>query len=108
MYLSWFSLSKVFRLAKPVSKATFSTITTEVADLDRILEVCSELKSGFQDILHRYCPWVTQIPIEQGISWIPTWKLVPNLDRDRKVVPSIFPSLTYELSVYGTLVQLLN
>lgn len=60
-------------------------------------------------------PWVSQIPIFQGISWEPTWKAIQNgrIPKDalypkyhKRPVRSAFVGLTYELCAYGSMLQL--
>lgn len=114
LYLSWFSLAKVIQLAKPVSKSTFSSIVAEPKDLGTILEVCDQVKTRSRTLIRKYIPWVSTIPVEQGISWEPTWKATPNIKIPKdalypkywgKARKSAFCTLTYELSAFGTMLQ---
>lgn len=49
LYLSWFSLSRIIVIGKPITKDTFSSITDP--DLDSVREVISLMKSRLYDIL---------------------------------------------------------
>lgn len=66
-YLSWFSLAKLITLAKPVSKETFQSITTECLTLDSVRSVCGDLKDRFQSLQRKYLPWISRIPVNQGM-----------------------------------------
>lgn len=95
LYLSLFSICRVVKLAKPISKATFSTITDLVKDMQLVIEVMSEIKEKFSCIWPRYLPDLTSIPCEKGFRWMPTWKSVPNDDSKlttERLRPSIFTS----------------
>lgn len=58
LYLSWFSLSKLVRLSKRVSRATFSSIITEIADQAPVLSILGEMKTVFNSLVSIYMPWV--------------------------------------------------
>ncbi|KAI4298009.1 hypothetical protein L6164_037861 [Bauhinia variegata] len=77
IYLSFGTLAKVVCLAKKVSKDTFSSIITPVLDLDSVLSLMSDIKVVLPDISQRYMPWVSRIPLHQGLKWEPTWKALP-------------------------------
>lgn len=69
IYLSFGTLAKVVCLAKKVSKDTFSSIITPVLDLDSVLSLMSDIKVVLPDISQRYMPWVSRIPLHQGLKW---------------------------------------
>lgn len=77
IYLSFGTLAKVVCLAKKVSKDTFSSIITPVLDLDSVLSLMSDIRVVLPDISQRYMPWVSRIPLHQGLKWEPTWKALP-------------------------------
>ena len=54
-YLSLFSINKVIKLAKKVTKALFEPIITP-ADLDSVQEIVGEMKVFLPDLLSRYLP----------------------------------------------------
>ena len=65
-------------------------------------------------LIRLYIPWVSNIPIEQGNSWKPTWKAAPNIKVSEdalypkywgKLIKPTFCTLTYELSAFGTMLQ---
>lgn len=74
LYLSWFGLSRLIKLAKPVSKVTFESIVTPLKDVDSLKKMLSLIKEKFRDIHSKYIPWISQIPLEKGLRWEPTWK----------------------------------
>lgn len=80
MYMSFFSLTKVIPLAKKVSKSTFESITAPLTDSEEesVNSMANTVKQLLPQLVTRYIPWVTQIPLRQGISWSPTWKAIPN------------------------------
>ncbi|KAL6519618.1 hypothetical protein OROMI_032866 [Orobanche minor] len=105
LYLSWFSVAKIIKLAKPISKATFKSIITPTPDIDEVREVHGWMLSHFLAIHRKYVPWVSTIPLEKGLTWMPTWKSTPNDDRnvklDRNAVPNIFTSMKYEVASFA-------
>ena len=112
LYLTWFSVAKVIVLAKPITKETFRSITDLPKDMDSVRSVVGELKTHGMELIYRYLPGISTIPIHQGISWEPTWKSVPNVRipvdllepryRD-KPVRSAFLARPYELFAYETI-----
>lgn len=81
LYLSWFNLSRVIVLAKPVTKSTFESITKPVQCPESVAEVRSLMKIHFKEICRQYIPWISTIPLSKGLVWEPTWKATPNDDR---------------------------
>jgi len=77
-YLSLFSINKVIKLAKKVTKALFEPIITP-ADLESVQEIVGEMKVFLPDLLSRYLPRLSTIPLCQGMSWVPTWKSLPTV-----------------------------
>lgn len=80
MYMSFFSLTKAIPLAKRVSKDTFSSIVTPLTDSEEesVNNMANVVKQLLPQLVERYIPWVTSIPLKQGITWLPTWKAIPN------------------------------
>lgn len=78
-YLSIFTVSKFILLAKPVSKSTFKTIIDppKAKDMASILGVVSDLKLVLADLINRYTPWIDSLPLDQGLTFEPTWKSLP-------------------------------
>lgn len=80
MYLSFFSLTKAIPLAKKVSMDTFASIITPLTDEqeESVNNMANVVKQLFPVLIPRYLPWVNTIPLKQGITWLPTWKAIPN------------------------------
>ena len=38
------------------------------------------IKPGLPLLVTRYMPWISSIPLKQGITWVPTWNLDPQLE----------------------------
>lgn len=85
LYLSIFSLSKVITLAKKVDKSTFASIVTPVTDMDSVLELVGSIKECFNRLVNRYVPWIKRIPLEQGLTFEPTWKTLPTHSLTKRV-----------------------
>lgn len=77
IFLSFFSLAKVLLVAKKVSKYTFTSISSPVQDMDSVIELIGKMKSCMSQLVSRYLPRVSRIPLFQGMSWDPTWKALP-------------------------------
>lgn len=45
---------------------------------ETIDSLVGEFQSRFSDLVDRYLPRVSAIPIFQGMTWVPTWKATPN------------------------------
>lgn len=60
-----------------------------------------DMVKPFLDIYTRYIPDITEIPLEQGIEWLPSWKASPSkrkLSKDQKGSP--FAMLHHELEAF--------
>lgn len=77
LYLSWFSLYKVILLCKRITSDSFYSIVKPVLNQDTFDEVCEELKEKFDYLIYSYPPGISNIPIFQGMTWVPTWKATP-------------------------------
>ncbi|KAK9081435.1 hypothetical protein Sjap_026627 [Stephania japonica] len=106
-YLSVFSLGKQIKLAKPVSKATFASIITPVKDMDRVLNVLSNVKDRLWDLVDRYCPSIQRLPLNQGLVFEPTWKALLSFTSAAKAkrIRSCFVSFPFELAAWQWLMQ---
>lgn len=107
LYLSWFSISRVIKLAKPA--ATLKSIITDPPDIDAVKEVMGMVKSMFPTLINRYCPWISTIPLEKGLRWVPTWKSLPNDDRQfigQKA--NILTSMKYEIASFARDLRLIH
>ena len=65
---STFYVSGLITLAPKVSAATFATIKTPRPDLD-----LDDLRNILY-LIERYIPGIKDIPLKQGMSFVPTWK----------------------------------
>lgn len=62
------------------------------------------VRQYFPILQNKYLPWLSTIPLEKGLRWVPTWKSTPNDDRNvvnPKAQPSIFTSLKYEIASFA-------
>ncbi|KAF8364959.1 hypothetical protein HHK36_031403 (mitochondrion) [Tetracentron sinense] len=50
------------------------------------------------------------VPVEPGITWVPTWKSLPNSDHDfdRKAPSSPFTSMVFELTAFASQCQIIH
>lgn len=81
LYMSGFSIGRIVKLAKVVSKSTYQSIVTPPDDMDRIQRdkfSISSIKDKFKEIFPRYLPNIHQIPLEQGVTWDTISKAYPN------------------------------
>ena len=83
LYLSLFSLSRVILLAKKVSKATFANI---VQPADPCMGLIGSIKEKAKELILRYVPDTATYPLNQGITWEPTWKTVPSVATAKAVL----------------------
>jgi hypothetical protein len=106
--LTLFSLSRIIMLAKPVSKGLFKSITDPPKDLDLVLETLSVLKYNIVILTKTYVPWIREIPLNKGFSWMPSWKSTPNLDTSKDKASSIYINLMYEMAAFGRYIRFLH
>lgn len=71
IYLSVFTMAKLIKLAKPVSKETFQSILSPPSDLRRVAMASVEILNKVPLLFRKY---ISTIPLKSGISWRPTWK----------------------------------
>jgi len=81
IYLSWFGLGKLIKLAPKVKKATFESITQPSKNIESIKGVLSEIKESFRELQPMYLPFIRDIPLHKGMTWQPTWKSTPLTDK---------------------------
>ncbi|KAK4839043.1 hypothetical protein QYF36_018578 [Acer negundo] len=74
-----FSLAKLVKLAKPISKSTFDSISRPWDNPESVLEQVAKIKWDLPSLVQRYLPRVSTIPLHQGMCWEPTWKAIPNM-----------------------------
>lgn len=117
LYLSFFTLNRIIKLAKKVSyNGTFKSIV-EPTDLDAASVWCGELRDKLAVLTQRYIPFVSTIPLNQGMSWEPTWKSLPTHRRVNSLfrevlaktkshrVVSCFPALLFEMNAFSFLME---
>ncbi|KAG6467636.1 hypothetical protein ZIOFF_074512 (mitochondrion) [Zingiber officinale] len=81
IYLSWFSICRIFALAKRVSKATFDSIERPQQNVPQVEYLLGLIKEKFSHLQRIYLPRISEIPMFKGLSWKPTLQSVPNDDR---------------------------
>jgi hypothetical protein len=114
LYLSWFSVCRIVKLAKPVSKSTFSSITEPTPDIGLVKEVLGSIKSSAKRLLATYLPRLQTFPFKPGFRFVPSWKSTPNDDRmfleDKsiKLMPSIFSSFKYECAAFARQLRVIH
>lgn len=112
MYLSYFSLTKVIPLAKKVSKDTFASIITPLTndEEEKVNDMANIIKSLLPLLVSRYIPWVTTIPLKQGITWLPTWKSLPNYKvfKGFGLPKSPYIGWVLELRVFSSMVMFIH
>lgn len=64
--LSVFSVCRIVKLARPIIRATFSSIRDPVPDIDRVKEVMGEIKSSFSPLWPPYLPHLPKIALKKG------------------------------------------
>lgn len=125
-YLTVFALGRIIPCAKPVSKSTFESIVTPLSEdvMSRVLGLLGEVKPHLKNLVLRYIPWVTTIPLNQGIRWKPVWSSLPNLKLWRMIVQGTpkadqpksfkrgivtpYPVISFELGAFGSLLQTIH
>lgn len=103
-------------LAARVSRSTFESIVTPVKDLDSLISLTSDLRDVMNLLIRRYLPFVQTIPLNQGLRFVPTWKSLPTgpwLSKHagsdgKRIVPSCFTALPYEMANFASLVQFVH
>lgn len=118
MYLTFFTLNRIVKMAKRVSYiGTFKSIV-EPTDLGAAFYWCGKLRDRLSVLVDRYLPFVSTIPLYQGMSWEPTWKSLPTHRRvnslfkevlaEKRLPPrvvSCFPALLFEMNAFSFLME---
>jgi len=124
IFLSFFSLYRIVELAKKVDKSTFKSIISPWDDPDRVETTVSLIKEDMRDLLVRYTPWIKDIPLNQGMSFDPSWKALPTYPQMAEGFSSFlrgegkrgwpikwrspFLAFLYELSAYSMLLETIH
>jgi hypothetical protein len=68
------------------------------------------VKSMLSTLQPIYLPQISKIPLNKGLSWVPTWKGLPNDDKlfDKRGQPNAFSSLKYEIASFARDVNLIH
>lgn len=64
VYFSFFTLARILELAPRVTKETFKSITDLPEDMGSIAGWVEEFKVNIPSLINRYCPWISQIPLQ--------------------------------------------
>lgn len=111
-YLSVFSINRLIPCTKRLSKDVFRSITDECRDRKSVSEMMRDLFKSFMRLTNRYIPHVVNIPLHQGIRFVPTWKALPNSpyvsrrgDGMKNRISSSFLTFPYELNSWLTLLD---
>lgn len=78
LYLSIFSIGRLVKLAKPVSRNTYSNITDVPKDMESVRMTVEKMKCVLPQIIRRYLPHLSAIPLHQGVTWDILSKSYPN------------------------------
>lgn len=119
VYLSCFSLGKLILIGKRITRALFASMINPPLDMDSVKSVVSDLKIELPGLLELYTPWISSLPLHQGLEFEPTWKALPTHKltqwvivkrcklafREARKVKSCFTSFTYELASWRWLMQ---
>ena len=89
-------------------------------DPDRVVFSIFIILIFFKKRLPRYMPWISSLPLYQGMRWKPTWKALPTFhhlmevfkqsvsERTRRNMRSCFPSNMFEMSAYSFLTEFIR
>lgn len=118
-YLSLFSIYRIIEVGKKVNRSTFASIKEPIKDINAVYSFITEIKHQFKGLVKRYIPDIHTIPLNQGMSWVPSWKALPTYSSYhltlRKFgkgklsgIRSPFPAQTFELGAFRHLVEFTN
>ncbi|KAF1889387.1 hypothetical protein Lal_00024712 [Lupinus albus] len=65
-------------LAKRMDFSTFASIVSPWKDLEKVVQAVNWVAEMLPQLVGRYLPWVSKIPLDEGVTWEPTWKAIPN------------------------------
>lgn len=104
-YLSWFTLARIIDVVKKIDKTAFESITKVHRDEFQFQEVHGLIRFLTGKVKSVYLKKATMIPMDVGLSWVPTWKAIPNQEdwvmSHNKEQSSIFNLLKYEIASSG-------
>ncbi|GER56959.1 AraC family transcriptional regulator, partial [Striga asiatica] len=67
---------------------TLETIVTP-NDTHAVVAVCLKIMKQAKQLMVRYVPDIAEIPFNQGLSFVPTWKSVPSAASNRKMLAEL-------------------
>lgn len=71
-------------------------------DNDKIMRVVTEIKNFLPRLYKLYLSRLATIPVMQGMTWMPTWKSLPNSVKPKRYgPPSCFTDFVHEILSYG-------
>ncbi|KAK7231131.1 hypothetical protein RIF29_45991 [Crotalaria pallida] len=47
-------------------------------DPEKVVQAVNRVAETLPQLVGRYLPWVSKIPLDEGVTWEPTWKAIPN------------------------------
>lgn len=108
LYLSLFTIAKLIKLAKSISRDTFTSMISGPTDMEGSIHSIKSLMNMVPILVRRYVPTIEAIPLHQGMSWSPTWKALPSdpfsMDEVGSILKkrfrSIFSGLPFEWSAW--------
>ncbi|XP_075515538.1 uncharacterized protein LOC142550184 [Primulina tabacum] len=115
--LTLLSFYTILIKGKKIKKTLFDTIRSPVQDIDQVVSWIGTLKGDLVELLDRYVPKLSHIPLNQGMSWLPSWKALPSyraLDTlwsiftDLRKVKTPYVAQTMELSAYASLLKFIH
>lgn len=114
IWLSLFSLSRIVLAAKKVDRSIFDPIVSPVTNFDRAYEFVNRVAETLPRLIARYTPWISQLPLHQGLLWEPTCSQLSNqfradgINRSLANAKSCFNVYPYELSAFVYLMQFVH
>ncbi|OIW15543.1 hypothetical protein TanjilG_01066 [Lupinus angustifolius] len=64
--------------AKRMDLSTFASIVSPWKDPEKVVQAVNRVAETLPQLVGRYLPWVSKIPLDEGVTWEPTWKAIPN------------------------------
>lgn len=101
VYLTFFSFYTIILIGKKLTKSLFSSIREPIKDIDQVSMWLSLLKMKLPELIDRYIPGVSKIPLKQGMLWKPSWKTLPTYHSIKTFLWPMFPHLVQEYSPYS-------
>lgn len=97
LYLSFFSLWRAVTLAKRLKNRIVKTVI-ERPGYTGIYRFLRSMTDIWDNLMARYIPGLTSIPLCQGMEWLPTWKAIPSKGLAGRRDEGLFATFQCELS----------